>query len=174
MVKALEPTVLANNISCILTSVDADAYIVATDALSRQGNLKNIWPFCGQYDMVSLLIIPTGVDYSKPHQVVKAMEFKDAIEDWHSHDNADYFDWQAFILCHGISTELDSNSWLEDKFQLSMEKTLCAEVEFNIFNIPHYQEGSITTLRSIMKHMVIKTQESCDAIESYIRTFDIT
>ncbi len=124
--------------------------------------------------MVSLLMIPTGVDYSKPREVTKATKFKDAIKDWHSLDDADYFNWQAFILRHGTSIELENNSWLEDTLQLSMEKTLCAEVESNIFNIPHYQRGSITTLRCIMKCMVVKTQESCNAIESYLKTFDMT
>ncbi len=51
-VKALEPKIMANNISRILTSVNADAYNVVTNALSWQGILKNIWHFCGQHDMV--------------------------------------------------------------------------------------------------------------------------
>jgi hypothetical protein len=146
---------------------------VATDALSWQGIL-NIQCFYGQYDMVSLLMILTGVDYSKPHQDAKASKFKDAIKDWHSLDDADYFDWQALILYHDTSTKLESDSWLDNALRLSMDKTLCAEVESDFFNIPHYQQGSITTLRCIMKCMMIKTQEFCDALESYLKTFDKT
>ncbi len=84
IVKALEPKILANNISCIHTSVNADAYNVATDVLSWEGILNNILRFCGHYDMVLLLMISMGVDYSKPHQVAKAANLKDTIKDWHS------------------------------------------------------------------------------------------
>jgi hypothetical protein len=86
-----------------------------------------------------LLLIPTRADYSKPHQVAKATNFKDAIKDWHSLDDANFFNLQEIILCHGTSTELESNSWLDDTLQLSMEKMLSAEVKSDIFNIPHYQ-----------------------------------
>jgi hypothetical protein len=55
-----------------------------------------------------------------------------------------------------------------------MEKTLCAEVELDINSIPKHQHGLITTLRCIIKKMVIKNQEAKDALENYIRSFDIT
>jgi hypothetical protein len=55
-----------------------------------------------------------------------------------------------------------------------MEKTLCAKVKSEINSIPKHQRGSITTLRCIIKRMVIKNQEAKDALENYIRTFDIT
>ena len=49
-----------------------------------------------------------------------------------------------------------------------------AEVDSDISAIPMQQRGSITSLRCIIKRMVIKNQESRDALESYIKTFDIT
>jgi hypothetical protein len=55
-----------------------------------------------------------------------------------------------------------------------MEKTLRAEVKSDISCIPLCQKGSITTLRCIIKRMVIKNQEAKDFLKNYIRTFDIT
>jgi hypothetical protein len=55
-----------------------------------------------------------------------------------------------------------------------MEKTLCSEIESDIISIPKTQRGSITTLRCIIKHMVVHNQEARDALENYIKTFDIT
>jgi hypothetical protein len=55
-----------------------------------------------------------------------------------------------------------------------MEKTLRAEVESDIVSIPKGQCGSVSTLRCIIKRMVMKNQEAKDALENYIRDFDIT
>jgi hypothetical protein len=98
VIKALEPKISAGNISCILTSVDASEYDIATDALSWQSCLKLIEKFCIQYDMISLIKIPQGVDLAQPYQVAKATSFRDAIDDWQVLDNTVYFNWQDFIL----------------------------------------------------------------------------
>ncbi len=130
----------------MLTSVDAAEYNIAADALSWRAILKSICQFCTQYDMTSLLRIPQGVDLSKPYHVAKANQFKDAIDDWQSLDNNDYFTWQEFLLRYGSETELESDNWLDDVLQLSMEKTLRSEVESYLNSIPKHQSGSITTL----------------------------
>ena len=82
----------------MLTSIEADKYDVAADALSWQTILKSIHCFCSQYNMTSLIMIPQHVDLSKPHHVAKAIRFNDAIEDWHELSDADYFAWQEFVL----------------------------------------------------------------------------
>ena len=109
VVKSLETKISAGNISRMLTSVDAAEYDVAADALSWQAILKSICRFCTQYDMTSLLQFPQDVDLSKPHRVAKATQFKDAIEDWQSLDENNYFTWQEFLLQYGTETELESD-----------------------------------------------------------------
>ncbi len=130
----------------MLTSVDAAEYNVAADALSWQAIIKSIRWFCTQYDMPSLLKIPQDVDLSKPHRVAKATQFKDAIEDWQSLDDNNYFTWQEFLLRYGTETELESDNWLDDVLQLSMEKTLRSKVDSDLNSISKHQRGSITTL----------------------------
>jgi hypothetical protein len=55
-----------------------------------------------------------------------------------------------------------------------METNLHVEIKSDIIGIPIQQRGSITTLRCIIKRIVIKNQEAKDALENYIRGFDIT
>jgi hypothetical protein len=174
VVKPLEPKISAGNLSRLLTSNDIAEYDVAADALSWQSSLKNIRKFCTQYDMLSLLLIPQNVDLSSPQLVVKASHFKDAIDDWKTLVDKDYFAWQEFLLCHGSKEDTTSDNWLDDVLLLSMETTLHAEVESDVFSIPKERRGSITTLRCIIKRMVIKNQEARDALENYIKSFDIT
>jgi hypothetical protein len=158
----------------MLTSNDIAEYDVAADAISWQSTLKNIRKFCTQYDMMPLLMIPQSVDLSKPTLVAKARYFKDAIDDWQTLEDKEYFEWQEFLLRYGSHEETTSDNWLDDVLLMSMETTLRAEVESNIVSIPKQQCGSITTLCCIIKQMVMKNQEAKDAIENYIREFDIT
>jgi hypothetical protein len=41
-------------------------------------------------------------------------------------------------------------------------------------SMPKQQRSAITTLRCIIKRMVVKNQEVKDALEKYIKDFDIT
>ena len=174
VVQALKPEISAGNISRILTSSDEKEYDVASEAISWQTILKAIHRHCIQYDFISLLTIPRNVDLTQPLQVAKATKFLDAIIDWQQLEDNDYYEWQAFILKHGSAVELESDSWLEDTLLLSMDKTLRSEIESDISGFPKTCQGSITTLRLIMKRMVVKNQEARDALELYIKNFDIT
>ncbi len=89
-------------------------------------------------------------------------------------DNQNYFLWQEFILPLGTAIEIKIDTWLDNVLHLSMEKSLCTEVELGINSIPKPQCGLITTLHCIIKQMVIKNQEAKDVLENYIRSFDIT
>jgi hypothetical protein len=106
--------------------------------------------------------------------VDKARLFKDAIDDWLTHEDIDYFEWQDFLLRYGSNEETTSDNWLEDLLLLLMEPTLRTEVESNIVSMPRQQRGSITTLRCIIKRMVMINQEAKDALENYIKDFDVT
>jgi hypothetical protein len=158
----------------MLTSVEANKYEVIADALSWQTILKSIRCFCTQYNTTSLIMIPQGVDLSKPHHVAKATRFYNAIEDWHDLSDADYFAWQEFILWHGTEIKLESDDWLDDVLHLSMEKTLCSKIESDLNSIPKHQRGSVTKLCCIIKCMVVHNHKAQDALENYIKTFDIT
>ena len=104
VVKALDPKISTNNISRIITSEDATSFDVATDALSWQAHLQNIRKYCVQYDMLSILSIPIGVDYSNPSNVLTHSEYKDAIENWRDLDDDDYYNWQEFLLQYSSAT----------------------------------------------------------------------
>ncbi len=174
VVKLLDTKISAGNLSCMLTSVEANEYDVAADALSWQTILKSIRCFCTQYNMTSLIMSPQGVDLSKPCHVTKATRFNNAIEDWHKLSDADYFAWQEVVLQHGTNIELESDNWLDNLLHLSMEKILYSEIESDLNIFPKHQHGSVTTLCCIIKLMVVRNQETQDALENYIKTFDIT
>ena len=123
IVKVLYPKLSANNISRIVMATDASSFDIAANALAWQSHLQNICKFCVQYDMVPLLQIPTGVDFSKPERVASATRFKDAINDWSSLEDETYFKWQEFIRCYGSPVEVESDSWFKDTLLLSIRAT---------------------------------------------------
>jgi hypothetical protein len=54
-----------------------------------------------------------------------------------------------------------------------MGLTLHSDVNSDLHGIPLHQRGSMTTLHCIIKHMAVKNQEGRNALETYIKTFDI-
>ncbi len=141
---------------------------------SWQSILKSIHHFCTQYNMASLIMIPLGVDLSKPHLVAHATHFKDVIEDWQDLQDVDHFQWQEFLLQHGTELELESVYWLDNVLHLSMDKTLHSEIELDLTSIPKNWCGSITALQCFIKRMVVRNQEARGALKNDIKTFDIT
>jgi hypothetical protein len=55
-----------------------------------------------------------------------------------------------------------------------MDKTLHHEVESDMSGFPKNKQGAITMHCCIIKRMVVKNQEAKDALESYIKEFNIT
>jgi hypothetical protein len=158
----------------VLTSVDVNDYDVTADALSLQSILKNIHQFCTQYNMTSLIMIPQGINLTKPYQDATATEFKGAIRDWQVISDSDCYKWQEFLLWLGTALGIESDGWLDDVMFLSMEKTLHSEVESDLNGIPKHQRGSVTTLQCIIKRMVMRNQEVNNALKAYVKTFIIT
>ncbi len=104
---------------------------------------------------------------------MKATLFGDAIDDWQALNNAVYFNWQEFILQSGPDFEIKSDNWLDNTLQMSLEKTLHAEVESDLCSLPISRQGSLTTLLYIIKRLVVKNQEAMDALQEHLKTFDI-
>jgi hypothetical protein len=88
-----------------------------------------------------------------------------AINNFNQLDDHQYSAWQEFILCHGKAIEIESDNWLEGTLLLSMEVTLCSEVESDLKSLPENHHGAITMLRFIIKHLVVCNQEAWDALE---------
>ncbi len=147
---------------------------MASDALSSQTIMQGIKQYVVQYDMTSIIMIPKGVSsLFTPPSITSTSVWLDAIEDYDKLKDSNYSAWQEFILHHGSDVEIESDSWLEVTILLSMESTLCAEVESDLKCLPVNQRGAITMLCFIIKRMVIRNQEAWDALEEYIKTFDI-
>jgi hypothetical protein len=175
VVHALKPEISAGNISRILISNDEAQHDVASNSLSWQSILKNLKPYCIQYNMNPILMIPQGVDFKNPANVSRACIFFHAIDDWQKLEDKDYFQWQECVLLYGSSVEVESDNWLEETLLLSMETTLHSKVESDMKSLPlQKQKEAITMLCFIIKCMVVRNQEAKGAQETYLKTFDIT
>jgi hypothetical protein len=173
VVHAIKPEIQTCKISRILTSNDESSYDVATDALSTQTIIQGIKQYIKQYDFVSIIMIPQGISLAfTPACINSSTKWLHAINDFDRLDDHQYSAWQEFILRHGTAVEIESDDWLEGTLLLSMEVTLCAEVESDLKSLPE-NHRAITMLRFIIKRLVVCNQEAWDALKDYIKIFDI-
>ncbi len=174
VVRAIKPEITTCNICRIITSDDEGSYNVASNAISSQTIMNGIKQYVVQYNMISIIMIPKGVSsLLTPASITSTTVWMNGIEDYDKIKDGNYAVWQVFILHHGSDVEVESDAWLESTLLLSMESTLQAEVESDLKSLPVNQRGVLTMLRFIIKHMVIRNQEVWDALEEYIKMFDI-
>jgi hypothetical protein len=119
-------------------------------------------------------MIPQGISSSfTPTCITSSTVWLHAIDDFDRLEDHHYSAWQEFILRHGTPVEIENDEWLEGTLLLSMEGTLRAEVESDLKGLPLTQCGALTMLCFIIKRLVVRNQEAWDALELYVRTFDI-
>ncbi len=174
VVCAMKPEIQTCKISRILTSNDENSYDVATDALSSQTIIQGISWYIIQYDFLSIIMIPHGISSAfTPASITSSTKWLHAIDNFNRLEDHQYLAWQEFILRHGTDVEIESDDWLEGTLLQSMEVTLCAEVESDLQGLPVNHRGAITVFRFIIKRLIICNQEAWDALEDYVKTFDI-
>jgi hypothetical protein len=174
IVREIKPEIQTFKISRILTSNNESSYDVATNALSTQTILQGINRYITQYDFTSIIMIPQGMSSAfTPACINSSTKWLHAIDDFDRIEDHQYSAWQEFILRNGTAVEIESDDWLEGTLLLSMEVTLCAEVESDLKGLPANHRGAITMLCFIIKHLVVRNQEAWDALEEYVKTFDI-
>ncbi len=159
--KVIKPEFTTCKISQVLTSNNESNYDVASDTLASQTIMQGIKQYVVQYDMTSIIMIPKGVSpLFTPTSLTSTTVWLDAIKDYDKLEDSNYSAWQEFILRHGSDDKIESDSWLEGTLLLSMESTLCVEVESDLKCLPVNQRGVITMLCFIIKCMVIRNQEA--------------
>jgi hypothetical protein len=97
-------------------------------------------------------MIPQGMSSAfTPACINSSIKWLHAINDFDRLEDNQYSAWQESILRHGTAVEVESDDWLEGTLLLSMEVTLCAEVESDLKGHPENHRGAITMLRFIIK-----------------------
>jgi hypothetical protein len=173
-VVAIKPEIQTCKISRILTSNDENSNDLATDALSSQTFILGINRYIIQYDFLSIIMIPHGISSAfTPASITSSTKWLHAIDDFNRLEDPQYSAWQEFILRFGTDVEIEIDDWLEGTLLQSMEVTLCAEVESDLQGLPVNHHGAATMLRFIIKRLIICNQEVWDALEDYVKTFDI-
>jgi hypothetical protein len=123
---------------------------------------------------LSIIMIPHRITSAfTPASITSLTKWLHAINNFDHLEVHQYLAWQVFILRHGTDIEIESNDWLKGTVLQSMEVTLCAEVESDLQGLHDNHRSAVAMLRFIIKHLIIRNQEAWDALEDYVKTFDI-
>ncbi len=119
--KEIKLEIITCKSSRILTSNDEGNYDVASEALSSQAIMQGIKQYVVQYNMTSIIMIHKGAfSLFTPPSITFTMVWLDTIKDYDKLEDSNYSAWQEFILHHGLDVKIESYSWLEGIFLLSI------------------------------------------------------
>ena len=171
VVKALDVKLACNNILSILASASSDKHNVADDCQQWQHSLRALKVKFTQNDMLDPFKIPTTFDLADPSRI--AGPFIDLLKDFHLVSDVMAQRWQEYLRMYAQDVELESDSWAAEIMELSMTDELKQLVFDDLDDFDQVHVGAITVYKYMTNHMVLRNQETIDALQEWIRLFDI-
>ena len=115
--------------------------------------------------------IPTTFDLTDPSRI--AGPFVDLLTDFHLVSDVTAQNWQEYLRLYAQDVELESDSWAAEIMELSMTDELKRLVFDDLDELDQVHVGAITIYKYMTNHMVLRNQETIDALHEWIRLFDI-
>jgi hypothetical protein len=173
--KPIVPALDNSNIKKLLTTDPGSdkEYDIAEDATSWQDGITSIHRHAVNYDCKSIFLIPGYFDKMDVTSISPNAHFTNSILDHVNVSTSRCFDWQEFVRHFGRDEEITSDHWMEEKLWKSLSPSLLAEVRSDFNELPTLQKGAISLVGLIINRMVQGNQDSCRAMEDYIKTFSI-
>ena len=99
--------------------------------------------------------------------------FTNLIDNFHGIPDKKALLWQQYLCKHAAPVELESNTWAVEITQKSMTNELKTLVFDDLENLDSSATGAITMFKTMANHMVLRNQETIDALHEQICKFDI-
>ena len=171
IVKKLPVTLGVSQIMKMLASDDPEDFNIAVDAQQHQIGLRALREVLYENDMRSPFMIPTSFNLDDPSSV--SGPFINILEEPDRVPLEVVLEWSRFLRKFAARVEIESASWAGKIIDLSMEPELKARVHDDLEELPDDCKSGVTLFKLAWKHMVMQSQEVLDALQEYLRTWDI-
>ena len=168
---ALDDQLACNNILSLITAGGVDKHDLAADCQQWQVGINGFKKVLIENDMLTPFLIPARFDLDDP--ALTAGPFTNLIVDFHKISDETAQRWQQYLRKYAAPVELESASWAVQIMERSMTAELKTLVRDDIHDLDSSAIGAITMFKIVTNHMVLRNQETIDALQEWIRTFDI-
>ena len=159
------------NILSLLSHDGVANHDFSTDCQKHQVALRGFNKRCAQNDMTTPFFIPDKFDEHDPASAQNG-PFVNLLKDFSQISDEKAQAWQRFFNKFAAPVEIESSSWANDIMENSMTPRLKALVNDDLKLIDEIARGAITTFKIMSNHMVLKNQETIDAMHEWLHTFD--
>ena len=168
---ALTDKLACNNVLSIITSDDLGKHDLAADCQQWQVAIRSFKRVLTENDMMTPFMVPSKFDINDPTKT--RGPFTNLLDDFHKISDEIAQLWQQYLGKHAAPVELESDAWAVT----IMEKSMTAELKTLVFDDMQELDssviGAITMFKLTSNHMVMRNQESIDALQEWLRNFDI-
>ena len=168
---ALTDKLACNNVLSIITSDDLGRHDLAVDCSQWQVAIRGFKRVLIENDMMTPFMIPSKFDINDP-SVIQG-PFTSLLDDFHKIPDELAQLWQQYLCKHAAPVELESDTWAVTIMEKSMTPELKTLVFDDIQDLDSSANGAITMFKLASNHMVMRNQESIDALQDWLRNFDI-
>lgn len=174
-IKPITPLLDNSNVKKLLSAEPGadNMYDIAEDATTWQDGIDNIHRHAVNFDFKAIFLIPSYFDLGNANSIPANATFTNSILDHTKVPEQTCYKWQEFLRQHGLSEDITSDHWMEEKLWKSLSPSLLKEVRSDFKRLPMMQQGAVSLVRIIINRMVQDSQDSRRALEEYVKTFSI-
>ena len=168
---AMSDKLACNNVLSLISADDVEKHNLAADCQQWQIGLRSFKKVLTENDMLTPYLIPETFDLDDP--TLTKGPFTNLIDDFHAVSDEKAQLWQKYLHKYAAFVELESAAWAVEVMEKSMTAELKALVFDDLQDLEPTASGAITMFKIATNHMVLRNQETIDALQEWIRTFDI-
>ena len=171
VVKALPDKLSCSDVLNIFTSEDLSSHDISKSCRNYQAEIRGFKNVIVENDMMTPFMIPTTFDIDDPSQL--SGPFRNLIDNFPNIPYEECERWQRYLHKFAANVEVESNNWAVEIMDLSMSSELKTLTHDDLDELDEGATGCVTMFKIITGHMVLRNQETIDALHEWIRIFDI-
>ena len=170
---AILPIKLTTSIIMSLSNTtEIDEHKIAADCKNWQDALRGLTDRLTKFDMTSIFAVPARFD-EVAGTIEPGTKFINILEKWDGVDLKECARWTLFMNGMASDEDIESDTWAQVIMSKSMDDDLLGSVMDEFDRLEEEEQSAVTMFKIMIDIMVIRNQEALDALQTFIKDFDI-
>ena len=159
-------------IMSLSNTTEIDEHKIAADCKNWQDALRGLTDRLTKFDMTSIFAVPARFD-EVAGTIEPGTKFINILEKWDGVDLKECARWTLFMNGMASDEDIESDTWAQVIMSKSMDDDLLSSVMDEFDRLEEEEQSAVTMFKIMIDIMVIRNQEALDALQTFIKDFDI-